>query len=258
MSVRLDADRYANLELELACLKCAAHGLIPLQHLDRVLFCRRCSAIYRVEPLGLVELEQPETEKISVQVRSSSSDWKKHSAVLHRKLGVVMTLRAVAYDLATSKRFLWGFSSGVAILAILVATRVLHTPPPPPPLELPTSLEERAVLAANAVARRDTNLLLRLTEPSQHRALRIWLSHAKGLPEKSAGDAEIKSELLTTAITTASKDRVDARVRLLFPADGTEFVLNEAWVYRGDTWYFQPVRLRSARQTNIPRSPKRG
>ena len=108
MSVPLDADRYANLELELACPKCHGHGLIPLQHLDRVLFCRRCSAMFRVEPLGLVELEQPETEKISVQVRSSSSDWKKHSAVLHRNLGVVMTLRAVAYDLGDKQTVLVG------------------------------------------------------------------------------------------------------------------------------------------------------
>ena len=257
MSSPLDADRYAHLELELACPTCASAGLIPLEHLDRILFCQGCLATFRVDPLGLVELEPPQTEKISVQVRSSSSGWQENSAVIPVIPSISKRLLAWAWEITTSKQLLWGCACGLIVFVVICGREMSYTPSPPPPLELPTELEERATLVADAVARRDTNLLLRVTDPTQHRALRIWLAHGKELPaETSIADADIKSELLSTAITTATKDHAEARVRLSMPPDGKEFVLSESWIYRGDTWYFQPIRLRSPRPTTILRTPK--
>ena len=93
MSLVPDAERYADLKLRLACPQCEAEGLIPWQHLDRVLYCHGCERLFRVEPHGLVELEQSSAERISVQVRSSSSEWQDHEAVIDNPPGVAARAR---------------------------------------------------------------------------------------------------------------------------------------------------------------------
>ncbi len=241
-----DADRYSDLKLELVCPECASAGLIPWQQLDHLLFCRGCSRTFRVEACGLVEVAAPTEERISVQVRTISSEWQAHQAVIHKSPGAARRLRGWAIDLATGPRVFRAAVCATIMVVGLSYALVARRPPPPPPVELPTLLDERAVLLADAVVRRDMAVLTALTDPTQHRALRIWLAHAEGLPRGVIGaDAKVDAKLLSKAKTTAAGDNVDVRVQLRVPPDGRELVLVQRWVQQGETWRFRPVRLRS-------------
>ncbi len=122
-------------------------------------------------------------------------------------------------------------------------------PAPPTPLEIPDSLEGRAAMFSDALTRRDMEVLIRLTDPAQYRALRTWLAH--GLPEPAqatdakATDTGPKSEILGTVVTSSAGDLANVRVRLPAAAGGQELLLDEQWARRGEAWYFQPERLRS-------------
>ncbi len=59
-------------------------------------------------------------------------------------------------------------------------------PPPPPPLEIPDSLAGRAAVFGDALARRDMEVLIRLTDPAQYRALRTWLAHGQDEAQRPA------------------------------------------------------------------------
>jgi hypothetical protein len=104
-----------------------------------------------------------------------------------------------------------------------------------------------------ALASRNMELLIRLTDPSQHRALRIWLAHGLPEPDKTADGQTTeevpKPQILSTVFTTAERDSAAVRVQLPAVADGKELVLDEQWTRRGEIWYFQPVRLRTASET---------
>ena len=258
MSASSDADRYGHLELELACPTCQSSGLIPWQHLDRVLYCYGCAALFRVEPQGLVELEQTPDERISIKVRSGTSAWHEERAVLSRPVPTSERLRDFAVDLLASQRARWFAICGLLLVIGGLVWQSAGRPALPPTAELPASLDERTTLFAAGVVRRDTNLLIRLTDPSQHRALRIWLAHAKDLPRVSPDDADaIEATLVSKAKTTAGGEQVDARVRLRLPGESKEFVLAQNWIQKGDVWYFRPLVLRSAAQAMPMRSFKK-
>jgi hypothetical protein len=249
MSTVPDADRYLDMNVELVCPKCGTGGLIPWQRLDRALWCQRCSILFRVEANRLVELEESAHERISVQVRSSSSEWHDHKAVIEKAPSVAARLLAGALEVATHKYAPWAAVLGAILLIVGSLATATRKEARPLPLEMPMLLDERAILLAEALVRRDMEVLILLTDPSQHRALRIWLAHGKDLPRQMSNENEapqIPSEVLSKAKTTAAGDSVDVRVRLCLPPDGKEFVLNERWVQQGTTWYFRPVRLRFA------------
>ena len=246
MTDACDADRYAHLELELACPHCRSRGLIPWEHLDRLLLCHGCSAVFRVEPTGLVELDEPQKESILIQVRSNSSQWREEKIVLQRQPTLHERLCAAALEFVTNR---WTLRLVPCVLVGLIVAAVVlsREPPPPPEFILPTALEERATLLGTAVARRDVNLLVRMTDPSQHRAARIWLAHEKQLPQVvTADEDEISSELISAAKTTPEGDHVNAQVRVRVPPDGKEFVLKQVWQRQNDVWYFQPTKIRAA------------
>ena len=54
-----------------------------------------------------------------------------------------------------------------------------------------------------------------------------------------------KAEVLSKVVTSAGGDVADVRVRLPAAGEASEVVLDEQWGRRGETWYFQPERLRS-------------
>ncbi len=249
MAIPLDADRYSDVKLALVCQKCRASGLIPIQHLDRVLYCRGCASSFRVEPGGLVEIETPPEERIAVQVRSSSSQWQDHRAVIQREPSLRERLSDIGTSLAASN-----VARAVAlcgIVGVISGLVLLASKGPAPPVhrELPTALPERAALLTEALATRDMEVLIGLTDPSQHRALRIWLAHGKDLPQISRSEnPQVESAVLSAAKTTAAGDVVDVRVRLRTPADAKGLVLVERWVKQSETWFFRPVRMRAQPQ----------
>ncbi|MBI2824201.1 MAG: hypothetical protein HYX69_05900 [Planctomycetia bacterium] len=246
MCIPSDADRYSAMELALVCPKCASEGLVAWEHLDRRLICRGCWTVYRVEPNGLVEVEQQECERILVAVRTGSSEWRRHEAVIERAPGVADRLRDVGVHILTSWTGRLSLAAVVMLVGILWGTGRLSRPPVAvSAARLPDSLDERATLLAEAVARRDMTLLVQLTDPSQHRALRIWLAHGKDLPKEVPAESPgIESDVVARTKSGASGG-TKVRVRLRLPPDGEEFVLNEQWVQRAESWYFRPTIVRS-------------
>jgi hypothetical protein len=263
MTVIGDADRYSNVKIELACPKCGSAGLIPVEHLDRVLSCTGCSSLFRVEASGLAEWDEPLEERISVQVRSSSSAWHDHEARIEKAPSVAKWLRAGAIAWATSRPARWGAACGAALLIFGSVALSMRESAPPPTADFPTSLDERAALFTEALARRDMEVLIRLTDPSQHRALRTWLAHGADLPPRTSDDdsrehPRVESEVLSKARSTAGGDTVDVRVRLNSGAEGKQLVLDERWVRQGEQWYFRPVRLRwQAQRVTWPATKQR-
>jgi len=249
MTVTPDADRYSDVRIELACPKCGSAGLIPFEHLDRVLSCSGCLSLFRVEPGGLAEWDEPLAERISVKVRSSSSAWRDHEARIEKAPSVATRLRAGTIAWAMSRPARWVAACGAAILILGSVALSMREPAPPATADFPTSLDERAALFTEALARRDMEILIRLTDPSQHRALRTWLAHGADLPPQTSLDdsrehPRVKSEVLSKARSTAAGDVVDVRVRLNSGALGKPLVLDERWVRQGEQWYFRPVHLR--------------
>jgi hypothetical protein len=246
MATPSDADRYASMELALSCPGCGASGLIPWDRLDRVLGCRRCLTMYRVEPHGLVIFEPPADEEFFVEVRSGASEWQKHKVVVYRVPGRMERLRDFLVDLPTHWRGRLALATAAVILISCASAQFASDAQALPAAVLPDSLPERAIVLAEAVAHRDTNLLIQLTDPSQHRALRIWLAHGNDLPKAVPIDStDIRAELLTKVDAKRSSDVATTQVLLQVAPDGEEFVLTEQWVRRADTWYFRPARLRS-------------
>jgi hypothetical protein len=251
MTTLSDADRYSEMNVELVCPKCGSAGLIPWQRLDRALYCRACSLLFRAEANRLVVLEESPREHILVQVRSSSSEWRDHRAVIEKATSIAERLRGWTLEMLTSPRGRWGAACGAILLIAASLATITREQAAPLPMEIPTRLEERALLLAEALTRRDMAVLIVLTDPSQHRALRIWLAHGTDLPKQiSDKDSQVPSEVLSKAMTTAAGDSAEIRVRL--PSAGNDFVLKERWVQQGGAWYFRPARLRSPQPPMAP------
>ena len=181
MSTPSDADRYADVKLDLNCPKCGSGGLIPLGQLDCMLVCYGCRSRFSLERQGLVELP---ADRLQVQVRSHLSDWKGHEAILQTRSAVFGNwLLDQGINLLASG---WGRCALACVAILAVGGSIAlggRSAVEKPPLEIPDSLDGRAKLFSEALVRRDMSLLTRLTDPAQHRALRIWLAHGSGIPQ---------------------------------------------------------------------------
>ncbi|HTU24159.1 MAG TPA: hypothetical protein VMF30_02100 [Pirellulales bacterium] len=243
MRTQPDADRYSDLRLELACPKCQSGGLIPLEQLDQMLFCRGCQTRFCVEPQGLVELPE---DRVGVQVRTHSSDWEPHQVILtsrSKMVGGWLLDRTVLF--LTQGRLRWAV--GVVLLAAIIAVVTIggRSPAEPAPLVLPDSLEERAQVFTEALVRRDMPLMIRLTDPAQHRALRIWLAHGSQLPKPVEDrDVKVDTKVVQTVLADPKSEKATLRVQVL-SAGGKPMAIEQAWAQNAAGWYFQPVRLRS-------------
>ncbi len=246
MSASPNANRYANLELKMECPNCGSGGMIPWKQLDHVLMCHGCNTRYRVQASGLVEMPQSQEDRIRIQVRTNSSEWRDHSAVLVRAPRWGAWLRDLGLAFVLRGRTRWVAAATLLILVVVSAAIAGRKPTPPPPLVIPDSLEGRAAMFTEALVRRDMPLIVRLTDPDQHRALRIWLAHGTGLPEPSTpADSPPQAEIVSNVAKSATGDIVDVRVRLPASGDSKETVLDEQWVQRNEVWYFQPELVRS-------------
>jgi hypothetical protein len=239
-------ERYANLEVKMVCPNCRSGGMIPWKQLERVLICRGCGNRYRVEASGLVALPQLRADRIRLQVRTNSSAWSDHSAVLMRSPDWGTRLRDAGWALLLRGYTRWVLA-GVLLASLCVPLAFgSRAPAPPAPLVIPDELDGRAALLAQSLARRDMAVLIRLTDPEQHRALRIWLAHASDLPGPyEATETVPKPEVLSPGVSPGG-DQADVRVRLPADEQHPEVVLDEHWTRRNEIWYFQPQRLRAA------------
>ena len=244
-----DADRYADVKLDLACPKCGSGGLISLEQLDRVLYCYGCRSRFGVERQGLVERSH---DRIPVQVRKHLSDWQGHEAILESRstvFGGWLLDRGIDFVVRG-----WGRWVLAAAAVLLIGGSVAlggRSAMAKPVLELPTSLDGRARLFTEALARRDMQVMIRLTDPSQHRALRIWLAHGSGVPRAVEDETvDLGAKIMNTTVTSPTGDRASLRVQL--SPGGKQIALDEQWAQQGDVWYFQPVRLRSPRVVKGP------
>ncbi len=144
----------------------------------------------------------------------------------------------------------------VVILAVGGATAIGgRAPIKNPPLEIPDSLDGRVTMFTEALAHRNMEVMIRLTDPAQHRALRIWLAHGSGIP-KAVDDKGIAlgAKVVRSNPTGAAGDRADVRVQLsLTPAN--RLTLDQQWAKCGSAWYFQPVRFRSHSVAKGPVQP---
>ena len=252
MNDQTDADRYADVKLNLTCPRCGSTGLVSLEQLDRMLFCFGCQQRYRVERQGLVEMSG---NRVQVQVRTHLSDWQGHEAILESRSAAVGTWlvdRLIGF--LTGGRARWA-ALALGVLAIGAWIAVANRAPvEKPPLEIPTALNLRAEMFSQALARRDMEVLIRLTDPAQHRALRIWLAHGSDVPGQVAdAEPELPAKVVSTK-TSPTGDRADLRVEL--SAGGKPILLDQQWVQRaGGGWYFQPIRVRSANILAGPAAP---
>lgn len=242
MLVPSDVDRYSDMRLKLACLNCGSSGMIPWNQLDRVLYCRRCGRLYRVEANGLVELEESQRERFTVRVRSNSSEWHDHEAIVERRLSIDERFWQVARAL-TQNRIMQLLATCVMALLIITGTTTISPVTPPPAVQLPAALDERALLFAQALVARDMKTMISLTESSEHRALRIWLAHGSDAPPEFAGAVRGIRWKITSRSETgdAGGPRL---VRVRFTLQGQEFILEQRWVKKNNQWYFRPIRMR--------------
>jgi hypothetical protein len=242
-----DADRYLHLDLELACPQCGADGLIPWQQLDRVLFCTGCNIHYRVEPGRLVVLAAPQETRVQVQVRTNSSQWKGDLVRIAHPLTAGERLRDWAVDFLLQGRARWVVASAALLLFVVGIAMTGGKPARTPETEIPLELEPRALLLAEAAARHDLGVLVRLTEPGEYRALRIWLAHSAEFPAPAADEKppEVTARLISNSLANDRGDRAVVRVCVSRGTGVQDVMLDEQWVQRGKQWYFQPVRLRA-------------
>ena len=137
--------RYGDLKLKLACRHCKSSGLIALKELHRILYCSNCQISYRVEPTGLVEVPTSRETRISVQVRTNSSEWRTHRAIIPAKALFRERVRDAAVGFASAGYARWVALGVVTMLlgwTVIAGARSGEAPPAPP--ELPTTLEDRA------------------------------------------------------------------------------------------------------------------
>jgi hypothetical protein len=242
MAIESDADRYADVKLNLACPKCGSEGLIPLDGLDHMLYCHGCQSRFALERQGLVEIPD---HHFHVQVRSHLSDWAGHHAVLDRRseiFGHWMVDRVVGFFI--EGRLRWFAMAGAILLTVAGIAIGNRAPTQKAPLVIPDSLPGRAQLFTQALAKRDMELMIRLTDSRQHRAMRIWFAHLTDIPESTDDELEdVKVEVIST-VPSASGDRADLRLQVTSPG-GKPIVVDEQWAQKVTGWCFQPVRWRA-------------
>lgn len=212
MSQASDADRYLikQPKLRLACKRCGAAGLIPLPQLDRLLFCNACRVCYRVERAGLVEVLPPQEESIKVAVRTNSSAWREHRAVIREHPSIGKRLRSAAIDFVFVGWGRWLAAASLTLILVAASFSGATVPASTAPTALPALLDDRAVLWTTALARRDMATLTGLTDPSQHRALRIWLAHGSGLPTPSEAGTPLEAAI--SKVVANPSDMAHAKV----------------------------------------------
>jgi hypothetical protein len=256
MKALSDADRYADVKLDLSCPKCGSGGLIPLKQLNRVLYCYGCRSRFGVERQGLVERPQ---DRIQVHVRTHSSDWKGHEAIIQNRSAVFRNwLWERGSDFFSRG---WGRWALATTLVLMISGSIAlgrRGGAEKRPLDVPDSLEGRAKMFTEAVARRNMEVMIRLTNPAQHRALRIWLAHDSALPQPVEDpEVDLNAKILQST-PSPQGNRANLRVQIS-PAAGKLLALNEQWTQQRSVWYFEPVRWRSptpARGTVQPYSKR--
>jgi hypothetical protein len=245
-------DRTKSPTLRLHCPKCKSAGLIPWEKLDRTVVCGGCQSWYRIENTQLRELPPPTEDRYRVQVRTNSSAWQEHRAVVVRPKAFAKRASEALLEFASYGKTRWILAGATLSLLAFLVLRTDETVSRPAAVTVPVDLEDRAACLIESVARRDTDRLVLMTDPSLHRALRIWLGRGKDLPERIA-DETLETPLKGEVLKVESKpvqnagERVETATiqsRLKLP-DGKTFVLDQHWVKLAGGWAFRPPVLRN-------------
>ena len=243
--------------LPMICLNCGAKGAVPRDRLHGLLHCRGCGAFFRLEGCGgLVEVSPPALPpaKLRVAVRSCTSSWEAHDIPDPSQRAT----RPASLALTRG----WGWRSiTLAILTLLVlgvlAVAWARRSPPGQP-ELPRDLEARAKLWGEAWLKRDTSLLVRLTDPTEDRALRRWLAKT---PAPDWGTQEGVRGGVTSDITIkplpGQKAEVTIRIGRLDESNGQSgLMIPQLWAEKQGVWFFIPSRADSTyRRESVPAKP---
>lgn len=256
MPASRDNDRYLArpASLKLACSQCGSSGLIPLTQLSGTLFCASCRVWYRVQRNGLQAVTPSKDERILVAVRTSSSAWRQHQAVLRAPLAWRVRVWQRALKFLGEGRARWALAAALLIIVLFTAIcgGMADSQATASSLSLPTGLSERAQLCTQALARRDVALVTSLTDPAMHRALRIWLAHAKELPPPVPHDTAVAATVESTTTDAKNADVTVVVVRLT-TADGKTSEIRQQWASTAGCWYFRPQKLRSVLPPPPPR-----
>jgi tetratricopeptide (TPR) repeat protein len=204
--------------LQVVCPECGAVGNVPWDRLGRILTCRGCSRMFRVDAGGrLVEV-----------VKTPEGRW------IHRSAREANSARAMR------KRWALWLVPTAAMLTCLVlglwAWRHRSAVSPLP--ELPRGLEERAELLARAWQKKDVPLMRRMTGTTHDRILYSWF--VRHQPPATAAGLE---EAEPPTVKVVRRQDQTAQVVVRMPRNGgkqSPVELQLHWEQRGDTWYFVP------------------
>ena len=232
--------------MEVVCPQCGGRGLVPWDRLDKFLRCRPCAQWYLIDKSGqLVETGHPAT--MSVQVRSSFGGWQQETVSLPQPdaRGTAAEASANAGERAGFDRS-WLLAIAGGVLAGLLAVAFSLRPAPEEQVQaaapMPSSLEERALVFAQAWLENDLARLLELTEPSHDRDLRRWTSSERPSAEWASVAAEsVEIEVLQIKPRNADVAEVDVRIRATGASGGSkEHAQLQHWTKRNGAWFFTP------------------
>jgi tetratricopeptide (TPR) repeat protein len=204
--------------IRMTCPECGAPGQVRSDRLNRILQCRRCWKMFRVNNDGvMVEFVPP-------------------------------NLRPGRWT-AIRKRVRWLLPLAASILILIGVTAVMMRPARAPALPpLPTELEARAQVLAEAWMRRDGFTMRRLTLPTHDRVLNAWAAYHKP-PAAPSGEAEAPS--IDVRVVRNSNDQAQLVVAVNSLEDGHKVELTQTWHSRGDAWYFVPSLPTSERKAEL-------
>lgn len=242
--------------LPMVCGNCGAKGAVPRDRLHGLLHCRGCGAFFRLEGCGgLVEVPPPPLPpaKLRVAVRSCTSSWEAHDIPDPSQRAT----RAASFGL-TRGRGWRSITLGILTLLVLGVSAVAwarRSPPGQP--ELPRELEARAKLWGEAWLKRDTALLVRLTDPTEDRALRRWLAKNTA-PDGGTQEGWRGATFdLTVRPLPGQKAEVTIRVGRRDESNGQSgLMIPQLWAEKQGVWFFIPSHADSTfRRESGPAKP---
>ena len=238
-------------QVQLRCPGCGRQGTVAWDKLQRLLRCRGCGTWYVVQRTRLVAVPAPtRIETFEVAVRTGLSDWWTDKARPRGQREPRSSRGARVGWLVDPARPVGSVLRGlaVALVPLAVTLAAWHwsakaTTAEPP---LPTSLEGRAPLLAEAWLAGDVPQMLKLTDSSRDRELRHWL--AKDRPSLTANEAGHRPVIEVLSIERSTDRAASVAIRIDVPKAGDQrkaILQTQTWTLAGGAWYFQPPRSRS-------------
>ncbi len=236
----------APYQLRLACPKCGGWKLVAWDNLNHLLHCRNCDQWYRVDSARLAAVPAPAPSELEVAVRSGFSEWVKFQ---RPALSKSQTLHNFVQQ---SRRWLvehpgrcGGVGLSMVVFVSVLLWAVFHDRGAEAKEEspLPSGLEARASLLAEAWLAKDTTRMLRLTDPSLDRDLRRWLAYRAPPTTVEETLLDKRPTCLVQSVQPKGSERAEVTVQIdLAPGNDhpRTATMKQWWVCRQSNWYFVP------------------